>query len=82
MLDALSTLTIDLCDEWITKFSKALDSLFFFDGIKAGITHPHRELEAHDWECGAFRTTFPTHSFATFSAVMLHRKKGVGNTPV
>lgn len=53
-------------------------SLFFFDGVEAGVTHPHRELEAHDWERGAFRTTFPTNSFATLPAVVLH----TGNTPI
>lgn len=57
------------------KSREALDSLFFFDGIKAGIAHPHRELEAHDRERGAFRTAFSTHSLATLSAVVLHKGK-------
>ena len=54
---------------------EAFDSLFFFDGIKAGVTHPHRELKAHDWVCGAFRTTFSTNSLATLPAVVLHKEK-------
>lgn len=56
---------------------KALYSLFFFDGVKAGVTHPYRELKAHDRERGTFRATFSTHSFAALPAVVLH----TGHTP-
>lgn len=69
---ALSMLKIWVkCDRLHQNF----DSLFFFDGIKAGVTHPHRELKAHDWVRGAFRTTFSTNSLATLPAVVLHKEK-------
>lgn len=58
----------------ITKIKHALYSLFFFDDVKAGITHPHRELKAHDWKCGALRATFSTHSLAALPAVVLHTR--------
>ena len=73
---ALSTLKIWVkCDQQHQNLREAFNSLFFFDGIKAGVTHPHRKLKAHDWVCGAFRTTFSTNSLATLPAVVLHKEK-------
>lgn len=53
----------------------APDSLLLSDGVKAGVTHSHRELEAHDGERGAFGAAFPTYSLAAFPAVVLRRDK-------
>lgn len=59
----------------IAEFKEAHHSLFLFDGIKAGVAQPHRELEAHDGVCGAFGTTFPTYSHAALPAVVLQTSK-------
>lgn len=56
----------------VTKYYTKLNSLFFFDGFKAGVTHPHRELKAHDWKRRAFGATFSTHGLAALPAVVLH----------
>lgn len=56
----------------------ALHSLFFFDGIKAGVAHPHWELKSHDRVRGALRAAFPAHGLAALSAVVL-RKKGASS---
>lgn len=60
------------CD-WLGK--KPLNSLFFFDRLKAGVAHPHGELEAHDRVRGAFGTAFSTNGLSALPAVVLQKHR-------
>lgn len=52
-----------------------LHSLLFFDRIKAGVAHPHWELEAHDGVCGAFGAAFSTDGLSALPAVVLWKHR-------
>lgn len=54
---------------------KTLNSLFFFDRLKAGVAHPHGELEAHDGVRGAFGTAFSTNGLSALPAVVLQKHR-------
>lgn len=65
---------VKIIQMWLT-WKCMLDLLFFFDRIKAGVTHPHGELEAHDGVCGAFGTAFSANRLSTLPAVVLRKHR-------
>lgn len=67
--------TLELTFKEAIDMGKTLNSLFFSDGLKAGVAHPYGELEAHDGVRGAFGTAFPANGLSALPAVVLRKHR-------